>query len=355
MGEKCIQHNPAIEHPVDTPDFGKIAIGNLAQRLKEITDNPELAPEQKLTSFWENFNTLTDYPPGLDNRLYWLMDIQKRLIGAARLKELLREGTDQVALEHPTPEALENDAALMFEHCHSSFDGIAPDSPDNPQLPSSRVFEETWRAAKELQPEPAKPADICITPVLLLVTSQEDIGKFEDFDKLLPALSPEVSIIQERFYDAHQLKDSDERKTALLSVVGEDIAKLSASLEASQDSETTLFTTFLKLRAAQVTHDLAELGYYGKKEENISQRAAAITELLELAVSLENDTRYNLEKPGIARTLHDDAMYFHWLYGKEQKALEKEQKALETTPPTNPADHLGAVAVSDTTTLQHAA
>lgn len=251
------------------------------------------------------------------------------------------------------PEVLRNYAALTFEQHRASFDGIAPDNSDNQQLPSSRVFEKAWHAAKELQPEPAKPADICITPVLLLVTSQEGIRKFEDFDKLLPALSPEASAIQEKFYDAHQLKDSDERKTALLSVVGEDIAKLSASLEASQDSETTLFTAFLKLRAAQVTHDLAKLDYYGK--ENISQWEAATTELLELAASLKNDTRYNIEKPGIAKTLHDDAMYYHWLYGKEQKALKKEQKALETTPPANPADHLGAVAVSDTTTLQHAA
>lgn len=348
MGEKCIQHNPASEHPVNIPDFDKVTIGNLAQRLKEITDNPELAPEEKRAAFWENFNTLTDYPPGLDNRFYWLMDIQKLLIGANSLEKLLENSTDQVDPEHTMPEVLRNYAALTFEQHRASFDGIAPDNSDNQQLPSSRVFEKAWHAAKELQPEPAKPADICITPVLLLVTSQEGIRKFEDFDKLLPALSPEASAIQEKFYDAHQLKDSDERKTALLSVVGEDIAKLSASLEASQDSETTLFTAFLKLRAAQVTHDLAELGYYGQEVENIRQRAVAIKELSELITSLENDTRYNTEDPDKAQNLHTLAKYYHWLYGKEQKALE-------ITPPTNPADHLGAVAVSDTTTLQHAA
>lgn len=339
MGEKCIQHNPAIEHPVDTPDFGKIAIGNLAQRLKEITDNPELAPEQKRTAFWKNFNTLTDYPPGLDNRLYWLMDIQKLLIGAARLKELLREGADEATPKHPTPEALENDAALMFEHCRSSFDGIAPNSPDNPQLPSSRVFEKAWHAAKESQPKLTESANICITPALLEITDGKDASSFI---KLWLQESSRLSDIQTAFDCAHQQINRGQ-KAAFLSVVGERIAEILIN------SKTTLFTAFLRLRAAQITHDLAKLGYYGQEVENISQRKAAMTELTELATSLKNDTRYNIEKPGIAKTLYEQAMYFHSLYRKEQEALEN-------TPPANPADHLGAVAVSDTTTtLQHAA
>lgn len=338
MGEKCIQQSSTIEHPVDTPDFDKVTIGNLAQRLKEITDNPELAPEQKRTAFWENFNTHTDYPPGLDNRLYWLMDIQKLLIGANSLEKLLENSTDQVDPEHPTPEVLRNYAALTFEQHRASFDGIAPDSPDNPQPPSSRVFEKAWHAAKESQPKLTKSADICITPVLLEIADGKDASSFI---KLWLQESSRLSDIQTAFDYAHRQIDRGQ-KAAFLSVVGERIAELLV------DSKTTLFTAFLRLRAAQVTHDLAELGYYGKKEENIRQRAVAIEELSELIASLENDERYNAEDPDKVQDLYKLARYFKSLYSKEQKALE-------ITPPTNPADRLGAAAVSDTTTLQHAA
>lgn len=330
MGEKCIQHNPASEHPTDTPDFSKMTIGNLAQRLKEITDNPELAPEQKRTAFWENFNTLTDYPPGLDNRFYWLMDVQKLLIGANSLEKLLESSTDQVDPEHPTPEVLRNRAALAFEQYRASFDGIAPNTPNNPRLPSSRRLERIWRALSD-----SASFYVCITPALLQLTDNPNPSKTQQ-----QTLSPLQDI--KAIFDRANQQTNTEQKIELLLDTNEHIADMLAY------SKTTLFTAFLRLLAAQVTHDLAELGYYGKKEENIRQRAVAIEELSELIASLENDERYNAEDPDKVQDLYKLARYFKSLYSKEQEALKN-------TQPTNPADHLGAVAVSDTTTLQHAA
>ena len=113
------------------------------------------------------------------------------------------------------------------------------------------------------------------------------------------------------------------------------------------DAKTTLFTGFLRLRAAQITHDLAELGHYSE-EESINRRADAIIELSELATSLENNTRYSIIKPGIAKNLYEKVKYFCSLYSNEQEALTS------SAPPTRLADHLGTVAVEHTTP-RHAA
>lgn len=337
MGEKYAQrHNTIGESPTNNPDltFPKVSTGDLIQQLEMLVSNPELTPEQKLTEFWQSFNTLTDYPPDLDNRIYWLMDIQKLLIGASYLEKLLETNTDKSIIGDATPETLRERAAVAFEQYRTSFDSIAPDN--TPSLPSSRLFESVWRATKSQQPSPTAP-EICIAPALREIVNEKEASSFA---KLWLQRSSRPSDIQAAFDYAHQQIDK-EQKVALLSVVGERIA------ETLVDAKTTLFTGFLRLRAAQIAHDLAELGYYSK-EEGINRRADAIIELSELATSLENDTQYSIIKPGIAKNLYEKAKYFCSLYSNEQEALTS------STPPTRLADHLGAVAV-ERTTPRHAA
>lgn len=337
MGEKYIQrHNTIGESPTNNPDltFPKVSTGDLIQQLEMLVSNPELTPEQKLTEFWQSFNTLTDYPPNLDNRIYWLMDIQKLLIGASYLEKLLETNTDKSIIGDATPETLRERAAVAFEQYRTSFDSIAPDN--TPSLPSSRLFESVWRATKSQQPSPTAP-EICIAPALREIVNEKEASSFA---KLWLQRSSRPSDIQAAFDYAHQQIDK-EQKVALLSVVGERIA------ETLVDAKTTLFTGFLRLRAAQIAHDLAELGYYSK-EEDINRRADAIIELSELATSLENDTQYSIIEPGIAKNLYEKVKYFCSLYSNEQEALTS------SAPPTRLADHLGTVAVEHTTP-RHAA
>ncbi len=337
MGEKYVQrHNTISESPTNNPDltFPKVSTGDLIQQLEMLVSNPELTPEQKLTEFWQSFNTLTDYPPDLDNRIYWLMDIQKLLIGASYLEKLLETNTDKSIIGDAMPETLRERAAVAFEQYRTSFDSIAPDN--TPSLPSSRLFESVWRATKSQQPSPTAP-EICIAPALREIVNEKEASSFA---KLWLQRSSRPSDIQATFDYAHQQIDK-EQKVALLSVVGERIA------ETLVDAKTTLFTGFLRLRAAQIAHDLAELGYYSK-EEDINRRADAIIELSELATSLENDTQYSIIEPGIAKNLYEKVKYFCSLYSNEQEALTS------SAPPTRLADHLGTVAVEHTTP-RHAA
>lgn len=337
MGEKYIQrHNTISESPTNNPDltFPKVSTGDLVQQLEMLVSNPELTPEQKLTEFWQSFNTLTDYPPDLDNRIYWLMDIQKLLIGASYLEKLLETNTDKSIIGDATPETLRERAAVAFEQYRTSFDSIAPDN--TPSLPSSRLFESVWRATKSQQPSPTAP-EICIAPALREIVNEKEASSLA---RLWLQKSSHLSDIQAAFDYAHQQIDK-EQKVALLSVVGERIA------ETLVDAKTTLFTGFLRLRAAQIAHDLAELGYYSK-EEDINRRADAIIELSELATSLENDTQYSIIEPGIAKNLYEKVKYFCSLYSNEQEALTS------SAPPTRLADHLGTVAVEHTTP-RHAA
>lgn len=332
MGEKYAQrHNITGDILADSPDLTppQASIGNLVRRLETIVGNPELTPEQKLTEFWQNFNTLTDYPPDLDNRIYWLMDIQKLLIGASYLEKLLETNTDKSIIGDTTPETLRERAAVTFEQYCTSFDSIAPDN--TPSLPSSRLFESVWRATKSQQPSPTAP-EICIVPALQEIVNEKEASSFA---RLWLQRSSRPSDIQAVFDYAHQ-QINKEQKVALLSVVGERIAEMLV------DAKTTLFTGFLRLRAAQIAHDLAELGHYSE-EESINRRADAIIELSELATSLENDTRYSIIKPGIAKNLYEKAKYFCSLYSNEQETLTS------SAPPTRLADHLGAVAVEHTT------
>lgn len=338
MGEKYAQrHNITGDILADSPDLAppQASIGNLVRRLEAIISNPKPTPEQKLTEFWQNFNTLTDYPPDLDNRIYWLMDIQKLLIGASYLEKLLETNTDKsIIRDAAMPETLRERAAVAFEQYRTSFDSIAPGN--TPSLPSSRLFENVWRATKSQQPSPTVP-EICIAPALREIVNEKEASSFA---KLWLQRSSRPSDIQVAFDYAHQQIDK-EQKVALLSVVGERIAEMLV------DAKTTLFTGFLRLRAAQIAHDLAELGYYSK-EESINRRADAIIELLELATSLENDTQYSIIKPGIAKNLYEKVKYFCSLYSNEQEALTS------SAPPTRLADHLGMVAVEHTTP-RHAA
>ena len=333
MGEKYAQrHNTIGESPTNNPDltFPKVSTGDLVQRLETIVGNPELTPEQKLTEFWQSFNTLTDYPPDLDNRIYWLMDIQKLLIGASYLEKLLETNTDKSIIgDAATPETLRERAAVAFEQYRTFFDSIAPDN--TPSLPSSRLFEDVWHATKSQQPSPTAP-EICIAPALREIADEKESSSLA---KLWLQKSSRPSDIQAVFDYAHQQIDK-EQKVALLAVVGERIAEILI------DAKTALFTGFLRLRAAQITHDLAELGYYSK-EESINRRADAIIELSELATSLENDTRYSIIKPGIAKNLYEKVKYFCSLYSNEQEALTS------SALPTRLADHLGTVAVEHTT------
>ena len=338
MGEKYAQrHNITSDILADSPDLTppQASIDNLVRRLETIVGNPELTPEQKLTEFWQSFNTLTDYPPDLDNRIYWLMDIQKLLIGASYLEKLLEINTDKSIIgDAATPETLRERAAVAFEQYRTSFDNIAPG--DTPSLPSSRLFENAWYATKSQQPSPTVP-EICVAPALREIVNEKEASSLA---KLWLQRSSRPSDIQAVFDYAHQQIDK-EQKVALLSVVGERIAEILV------DAKTTLFTGFLRLRAAQITHDLAELGYYSK-EEGINRRADAIIELSELATSLENGTQYSIIKPGIAKNLYEKAKYFYSLYSNEQEALTS------SAPPTRLADHLGTVAVEHTTP-RHAA
>lgn len=337
MGEKYAQrHNITSDILADSPDLTppQASIGNLVRRLETIVGNPELTPEQKLTEFWQNFNTLTDYPPDLDNRIYWLMDIQKLLIGASFLEKLLETSADKSIIGDATPETLRERAAVAFEQYRTSFDSIAPGN--TPSLPSSRLFEDVWHTTKSQQPSPTAP-EICIAPALREIVNEKEASSFA---KLWLQKSSHLSDVQAVFDYAHQQIDK-EQKVALLSVVGEHIAKILV------DAKTALFTGFLRLRAAQITHDLAELGYYSE-EESINRRADAIIKLSELATSLENNTRYSVIKPGIAKNLYEKAKYFCSLYSNEQEALTS------SAPPTRLADHLGTVAVEHTTP-QHAA
>lgn len=332
MGEKYARrHNTIGESPTNNPDltFPKVSTGDLVQQLEMLVNNPELTPEQKLTEFWQNFNTLTDYPPDLDNRIYWLMDIQKLLIGASFLEKLLETSADKSIIGDATPETLRERAAVAFEQYRTSFDSITPGN--TPSLPSSRLFEYVWHATKSQQPSPAAP-EICIAPALREIADEKEASSFA---KLWLQKSSHPSDIQAVFDYAHQQIDK-EQKVALLSVVGERVAKMLV------DAKTTLFTSFLRLRAAQITHDLAELGYYSK-EEGINRRADAIIELSELATSLENDTQYSIMKPGVAKNLYEKAKYFCSLYSNEQEALTS------SAPPTRLADRLGTVAVEHTT------
>ena len=338
MGEEYAQrHNTIGESPTNNPDltFPKVSTGDLVQQLEMLVSNPELTPEQKLTEFWQNFNTLTDYPPDLDNRIYWLMDIQKLLIGAGYLEKLLETNTDKsITGDATTPETLRERATVAFEQYRTSFDSIAPGN--TPSLPSSRLFESVWRATKSQQPSPTVP-EICITPALREIVNEKEASSFA---QLWLQRSSRPSDIQAVFDYAHQQIDK-EQKVALLSVVGERVADMLV------DAKTTLFTGFLRLQAAQITHDLAELGHYSE-EEGTNRRADAIMKLSELATSLENDTRYSVIKPGIAKNLYEKAKYFCSLYSNEQEALTS------SAPPTRLADHLGTVAVEHTTP-QHAA
>ncbi len=337
MGEKYAQpHNTIGESSANNPDltFPKVSTGDLVQQLETLVSNPELTPEQKLTEFWQSFNTLTDYPPDLDNRIYWLMDIQKLLIGASFLEKLLETSANKSIIGDTTPEILRGRATVAFEQYRTSFDSIAPDN--TPSLPSSRLFESVWHATKSQQPSPTVP-EICIAPALREIVNEKEASSFA---KLWLQKSSHLSDIQAVFDYAHQQIDK-EQKVALLSVVGERIAEMLA------DAKTTLFTGFLRLRAAQITHDLAELGHYSE-EESINRRADAIIELSELATSLENNTRYSIIKPGIAKNLYEKVKYFCSLYSNEQEALTS------SAPPTRLADHLGTVAVEHTTP-RHAA
>ncbi len=337
MGEKYVQrHNTISESPTNNPDltFPKVSTGDLIQQLEMLVSNPELTPEQKLTEFWQSFNTLTDYPPDLDNRIYWLMDIQKLLIGASYLEKLLETNTDKSIIGDTTPETLRERAAVAFEQYRTSFDSIAPDN--TPSLPSSRLFESVWRATKSQQPSPTAP-EICIAPALREIVNEKEASSLA---RLWLQKSSHLSDIQAVFDYAHQQIDK-EQKVALLSVVGERVAEILV------DAKTTFFTGFLRLRAAQIAHDLAELGHYSE-EESINWRADAIMKLSELATSLENDTRYSIMKPGVAKSLYEKAKYFYSLYSNEQEALTS------SAPPTRLADHLGTVAVKHTTP-RHAA
>ena len=332
MGEKYARrHNTIGESPTNNPDltFPKVSTGDLVQQLEMLVNNPELTPEQKLTEFWQNFNTLTDYPPDLDNRIYWLMDIQKLLIGASFLEKLPETSADKSIVGDATPETLRERAAVAFEQCRTSFDSIAPSN--TPSLPSSRLFESVWRATKSQQPSPTAP-EICIAPALREIVNEKEASSLA---RLWLQKSSHLSDVQAVFDYAHQQIDK-EQKVALLSVVGERVAKMLV------DAKTTLFTGFLRLRAAQIAHDLAELGYYSK-EEGINRRADAIIELSELATSLENDTQYSIIEPGIAKNLYEKAKYFYSLYSNEQEALTS------SAPPTRLADRLGTVAVEHTT------
>lgn len=337
MGEKYAQrHNITGDILADSPDLTppQASIGNLVRRLETIVGNPELTPEQKLTEFWQSFNTLTDYPPDLDNRIYWLMDIQKLLIGASYLEKLLEINTDKSIIGDATPETLRERAAVAFEQYRTSFDSIAPGN--TPSLPSSRLFENVWHATKSQQPSPTAP-EICIAPALREIVNEKEASSLA---RLWLQKSSHLSDVQAVFNYAHQQIDK-EQKVALLSVVGERIAEMLV------DAKTTLFTGLLRLRAAQITHDLAELGYYSE-EESINRRADAIIKLSELATSLENNTRYSVIKPGIAKNLYEKARYFCSLYSNEQEAL------ISSAPPTRLADHLGTVA-AEHTTPRHAA
>ena len=333
MGEKYAQpHNTIGESPTNNPDltFPKVSTGDLVQQLGMLVSNPELTPEQKLTEFWQNFNTLTDYPPDLDNRIYWLMDIQKLLIGASHLEKLLETNTDKSIIgDAATPETLRERAAVAFEQYRTSFDSIAPGN--TPSLLSSRLFENVWHATKSQQSSPTVP-EICIAPALREIVNEKEASSLA---KLWLQRSSRPSDIQAVFDYAHQQIDK-EQKVALLSVVGERIAEILV------DAKTALFTGFLRLRAAQITHDLAELGYYSE-EESINRRADAIMKLSELATSLENNTRYSVIKPGIAKNLYEKARYFCSLYSKEQEVLTSDML------PTKLADYLGAVAVEHIT------
>jgi hypothetical protein len=331
MGEKYAQpHNTIGESPTNNPDltFPKVSTGDLVQQLEMLIGNPELTPEQKLTEFWQNFNTLTDYPPDLDNRIYWLMDIQKLLIGASYLEKLLETNTDKSIIGDATPETLRERAAVAFEQYRTSFDSITPGN--TPGLPSSRLFENVWHATKNQQC-PTAP-EICIAPALREIVNEKEASSLA---RLWLQKSSRLSDIQAVFDYAHQQIDK-EQKVALLSVVGERIAEMLV------DAKTALFTGFLRLRAAQITHDLAELGHYSE-EESTNRRADAIMKLSELATSLENDTRYSIMKPGIAKNLYEKAKYFCSLYSKEQEVLTGDML------PTKLADYLGAVAVEHTT------
>lgn len=337
MGEKYAQrHNITSDILADSPDLTppQASIGNLVRRLETIVGNPELTPEQKLTEFWQNFNTLTDYPPDLDNRIYWLMDIQKLLIGASFLEKLLETSANKSIIGDTTPEILRGRATVAFEQYRTFFDSIAPGN--TPSLPSSRLFESVWRATKSQQPSPTAP-EICIAPALREIASEKESSSFA---KLWLQRSSRPSDIQIAFDYAHQQIDK-EQKVALLSVVGERIAEMLV------DAKTALFTGFLRLRAAQLTHDLAELDYYSE-EESINRRADAIIKLSELATSLENNTRYSVMEPGVAKNLYEKVKYFYSLYSNEQEALTS------SAPPTRLADHLGTVAVEHTTP-RHAA
>ena len=337
MGEKYAQrHNITSDILADSPDLTppQASIGNLVRRLETIVGNPELTPEQKLTEFWQNFNTLTDYPLDLDNRIYWLMDIQKLLIGASFLEKLLETSANKSIIGDTTPEILRGRATVAFEQYRTFFDSIAPGN--TPSLPSSRLFESVWRATKSQQPSPTAP-EICIAPALREIASEKESSSFA---KLWLQRSSRPSDIQIAFDYAHQQIDK-EQKVALLSVVGERIAEMLV------DAKTALFTGFLRLRAAQLTHDLAELDYYSE-EESINRRADAIIKLSELATSLENNTRYSVMEPGVAKNLYEKVKYFYSLYSNEQEALTS------SAPPTRLADHLGTVAVEHTTP-RHAA
>ena len=332
MGEKYARrHNTIGESPTNNPDltFPKVSTGDLVQQLEMLVNNPELTPEQKLTEFWQNFNTLTDYPPDLDNRIYWLMDIQKLLIGASFLEKLPETSANKSIIGDATPETLRERAAVAFEQYRTSFDSIAPGN--TPSLPSSRLFESVWRATKSQQPSPTAP-EICIAPALREIVNEKEASSLA---RLWLQKSSHLSDVQAVFDYAHQQIDK-EQKVALLSVVGERVAKMLV------DAKTTLFTSFLRLRAAQITHDLAELGHYSE-EESINRRADAIIELSELATSLENDTQYSIIEPGIAKNLYEKARYFCSLYSKEQEVLTSDML------PTKLADYLGAVAVEHIT------
>ncbi|QJU08191.1 hypothetical protein FBF28_01235 [Candidatus Saccharibacteria bacterium oral taxon 488] len=332
MGEKYAQrHNITGDILADSPDLTppQASIGNLVRRLETIVGNPELTPEQKLTEFWQNFNTLTDYPPDLDNRIYWLMDIQKLLIGASFLEKLPETSADKSIIGDATPETLRERAAVAFEQYCTSFDSIAPSN--TPSLPSSRLFESVWRATKSQQPSPTAP-EICIAPALREIVNEKEASSLA---RLWLQKSSHLSDVQAVFDYAHQQIDK-EQKVALLSVVGERVAKMLV------DAKTTLFTGFLRLRAAQIAHDLAELGHYSE-EESINRRADAIIKLSELATSLENNTQYSVMEPGVAKNLYEKAEYFYSLYSNEQEELTS------GAPPTRLADRLGTVAVEHTT------
>lgn len=332
MGEKYVQpHNAIGESPTNNPNltFPKVSMGDLVQQLEMLVSNPELTSEQKLTEFWQNFNTLTDYPPDLDNRIYWLMDIQKLLIGASFLEKLLETNTDKTIIGDATPETLRERAAVAFEQYRTSFDSITPSN--TPSLLSSRLFESVWRATKSQQPSPTIP-EICIAPALQEIVNEKEASSLA---RLWLQKSSHLSDVQAVFDYAHQQIDK-EQKVALLSVVGERVAEILV------DAKTTLFTGFLRLRAAQIAHDLAELGHYSE-EESINRRADAIIKLSELATSLENNTQYSIIEPGIAKNLYEKVKYFCSLYSNEQEELTS------SAPPTRLADRLGTVAVEHTT------